>query len=104
MYDRQDRCLFQTALYRIYKTVQKYALNPLMLYNKSRGARHFVEHVAVILLTDVVYDNNRQRVPAGKAFDKGDVPVIACVSVVFGCGADFLQGVNDNEPVLAGFL
>ena len=43
---------------------------------------------------DVVYDNDRQRVPVGKVFDKGDVPVIACIGVVFGCGADFLQGVN----------
>ena len=41
---------------------------------QSRRARHFVEHVAVVLLSDVVYDNDRQRVPVGKVFDKGDVP------------------------------
>jgi len=29
-------------------------------------ARHLVEHVAVILLTDMVYDDNRKGMPVGK--------------------------------------
>ena len=35
------------------------------------------------LLSDVVYDNDRQRVPVGKVFDEGDVPIVACIGIVF---------------------
>ncbi|CCL18322.1 hypothetical protein BN171_2220009 [Clostridioides difficile E25] len=42
--------------------------------------------------------------PVGKVFDKGDVPVVACIGIVFGCGADFLQGVNHNEPAVGVFF
>jgi hypothetical protein len=52
----------------------------------------------------VVYDNDRKRMPVGKVFDEGDIPIIAGIGVVFGCGADFLQGVNYNEPAVGVFF
>ena len=49
-------CCFQTG-------VTGYDSEPL--FTKDM----LVEHIAVILLSDVVYDNDRQRVPVGKIFD-----------------------------------
>ena len=67
---------------------------------QSSRARHLVEHVAVILLSDVVDNYNCKGMSVGKVFDEGNIPVVVCIGVVFGCGADFLQGVNDNEPAV----
>ena len=63
-------------------------------------ARHLVEHVAVILLADVVDDHHRKGMPVGKIFQQRYIPIIVCIGVVFGCGTDFLQRVNDNQPAL----
>ena len=48
----------------------------------------------------MVYHHNLQRVPVGKIFYKGNVPVIICIGVVFRSGAYLLQGINNNEPAV----
>ena len=63
-------------------------------------ARHLVEHIAVVLLADMVDDHHRKGMPVGKVLYQRYIAVIVGVGVVFGSGAYLLQRINDNEPAV----
>ena len=49
---------------------------------QPRCPRYLVEHIAVVLLADMVDNDDRKGMPVGKLLNLGNIPVITGIGVV----------------------